>query len=163
MDKLKIEYINIEKLIPYINNPRINDGAVDKIASSIKNFGFKNPIIIDKDNEIIAGHTRLKAARKLGLDEVPTIKVEDLTDNQIKAFRIADNKTSEFADWDIEILNIELESIGEMFTGFDEIEKEMFKSVEEIERRLDEYQAPEEEYYCCPKCKYESLKEEFKK
>ncbi|HZK00929.1 MAG TPA: ParB N-terminal domain-containing protein, partial [Tissierellaceae bacterium] len=119
MNKLKIEYMNIEKLIPYINNPRLNDGAVDKVASSIKNFGFKNPIIIDKDNEIIAGHTRLKAARKLGLDEVPTIKVEDLTDNQIKAFRIADNKTSEFAEWDFGLLEIELEGLDDEFTGFD--------------------------------------------
>lgn len=162
-EKIQIVYKSVDELIPYINNPRLNDNAVDAVASSIKNFGFKNPIVIDGDNEIINGHTRLKAAKKLGLDEVPTIKVEDLTGNQIKAFRIADNKTSEFADWDIELLNIELESIGEMFTGFDEIEKEMFKSVEEIERRLDEHQAPEEEYYCCPKCKYESLKEEFKK
>ena len=119
MDKLKIEYINIEKLIPYINNPRINDGAVDKVASSIKNFGFKNPIIIDKDNEIIAGHTRLKAARKLNLKEVPTIKVEDLTETQIKAFRIADNKTSEFAEWDFGLLEIELEGLDNEFTGFD--------------------------------------------
>lgn len=122
MSKLKIEYININKLIPYINNPRLNDGAVDKVASSIKNFGFKNPIIIDKDNEIIAGHTRLKAARKLGLEEVPTIKVEDLTDNQIKAFRIADNKTSEFAEWDMELLEIEMEDLGDMFTGFSDDE-----------------------------------------
>ncbi len=83
MSKIKIEYKDISELIPYINNPRINDGAVDKVASSIKNFGFKNPIIIDKNNEIIAGHTRLKAARKLGLDEVPTIKVDDLTETQI--------------------------------------------------------------------------------
>ena len=163
MGKLKIEYMNVNDLIPYINNPRINDNAVDVVAASIKEFGFKVPIIIDSENVIIAGHTRLKAAKKLGLEEVPTIKVEDLTEQQIKAFRIADNKTSEFADWDIELLNIELESIGEIFTGFDEIEKEMFKSVEEIERRLDEYQAPKEEYYCCPKCKYEALKEEFKK
>ena len=119
-EKIQIVYKSVDELIPYINNPRLNDNAVDAVASSIKNFGFKNPIVIDGDNEIINGHTRLKAAKKLGLDEVPTIKVEDLTDNQIKAFRIADNKTSEFADWDIELLNIELESIGEMFTGFDE-------------------------------------------
>ena len=119
MNKLKIEYINIEKLIPYINNPRVNDGAVDKVASSIKNFGFKNPIIIDKGNEIIAGHTRLKAARKLGLEEVPTIKVEDLTEQQIKAFRIADNKTAEFADWDFGLLETELEGLDGEFTGFD--------------------------------------------
>lgn len=119
MSKLKIEYKDINELIPYINNPRINDGAVDKVASSIKNFGFKNPIIIDKNNEIIAGHTRLKAARKLGLEEVPTIKVDDLTDNQIKAFRIADNKTSEFAEWDFGLLEIELEGLDNEFTGFD--------------------------------------------
>lgn len=163
MSKLKIEYIDTEKLIPYINNPRINDKAVDVVAASIKEFGFKNPILIDKENVVIAGHTRLKAAKKLGLKEVPVIRVEDLTENQIKAFRIADNRTAEFADWDIELLNIELENIGEMFTGFDEVEKEMFKSVEEIEKKLNEYQAPKEEYYCCPKCKYEGLKKEFKK
>lgn len=163
MEKLNIEYISTEKLIPYINNPRVNDNAVDVVAASIKEFGFKNPILIDKENVIIAGHTRLKAAKKLGLKKVPVIRVEDLTENQIKAFRIADNKTAEFAEWDIELLNIELEDIGEIFTGFDEIEKEMFKSVEEIEKKLDEYQAPKEEYYCCPKCKYEALKEEFKK
>lgn len=163
MEKLNIEYISTEKLIPYINNPRVNDNAVDVVAASIKEFGFKNPILIDKENVIIAGHTRLKAAKKLGLKKVPVIRVEDLTENQIKAFRIADNKTAEFAEWDIELLNIELEDIGEIFTGFDEIEKEMFKSVEEIEKKLDEYQAPKEEYYCCPKCKYEGIKEEFKK
>jgi len=119
MGKLKIEYMNVNDLIPYINNPRINDNAVDKVASSIKNFGFKNPILIDKDNEIIAGHTRLKAARKLGLEEVPTIKVEDLTDAQVKAFRIADNKTAEFAEWDFGLLEVELEGLGDEFTGFD--------------------------------------------
>ena len=123
--------MNIEKLIPYINNPRLNDGAVDKVASSIKNFGFKNPIIIDKDNEIIAGHTRVKAARKLGLDEVPTIKVEDLTDNQIKAFRIADNKTSEFAEWDMELLGIELEGLDDIFTGFDDAEFDDIMGIED--------------------------------
>lgn len=133
MNKLKIEYINIEKLIPYINNPRINDGAVDKVASSIRNFGFKNPIIIDKGNEIIAGHTRLKAARKLGLEEVPTIKVEDLTEQQIKAFRIADNKTAEFADWDFGLLEIELEGLDDIFTGFDLDDAEFVEKVEENE------------------------------
>ena len=140
MGKLKIEYMNVNDLIPYINNPRMNDGAVDKVASSIKNFGFKNPIIIDKDNEIIAGHTRLKAARKLGLEEVPTIKVEDLTEAQIKAFRIADNKTSELAEWDMELLEIELEGLDDEFTGFDTDELgELFKDdIEVIEDDFDE-------------------------
>lgn len=145
MSKLKIEYINIEKLIPYINNPRINDGAVDKVASSIKNFGFKNPIIIDKDNEIIAGHTRLKAAKKLGLEEVPTIKVDDLTEQQIKAFRIADNKTSEFAEWDLELLEIELEGLEDEFTGFDldELDK-LFDNDNEVVEDDFEVEAPDE-------------------
>ena len=71
MGKLKIEYMNVNDLIPYINNPRINDEAVDVVAASIKEFGFKNPILIDKENVIIAGHTRLKAAKKLGLKNVP--------------------------------------------------------------------------------------------
>ena len=122
MSKLKIEYIDIDKLIPYINNPRINDNAVDKVAASIKEFGFKNPIIVDKENVIIAGHTRLLASRKLGLNEIPIVKIDDLTDKQIKAFRIADNKTSEFAEWDMELLAIEMEDLGDMFTGFSDDE-----------------------------------------
>ena len=112
MSDLKIEYISTDKLIPYINNPRVNDNAVDKVAASIKEFGFKNPIIIDKENVIVAGHTREKAARKLGLKEVPTIRAEDLSDTQIKAFRLADNKTSEFSEWDVELLDIELDNIN---------------------------------------------------
>lgn len=120
MNKLKIEYMKTDKLIPYINNPRINDSAVDKVAGSIAEFGFRNPIIIDKENVIVAGHTRLLSARKLGLEEVPTIQVGDLTEQQIKAFRIADNKTSEFAEWDMELLEIELEGLDDIFTGFDD-------------------------------------------
>jgi hypothetical protein len=108
MSKLTIEYINIDELIPYINNPRINDNAVDVVAASIKEFGFKNPILIDRENVIIAGHTRLKAAKKLGLKEVPTIKVEDLTDEQVKALRLVDNKTGELAEWDWNVLEKEL-------------------------------------------------------
>ena len=132
--------MNIEKLIPYINNPRLNDGAVDKVASSIKNFGFKNPIIIDKDNEIIAGHTRLKAAKKLGLEEVPVIKAEDLNEAQVKAFRIADNKTAEFAEWDMELLEIELEGLDDLFTGFDikELDDMFPDDIEVIEDDFDE-------------------------
>ena len=91
---MDIKQINVDKLIPYINNPRKNNDAVDQVASSIKNFGFKVPIVIDKDNEIITGHTRLKAAKKLGIEEVPCIIADDLTPAQIKAFRIADNKVA---------------------------------------------------------------------
>lgn len=160
MSKLKIEYIDIEKLIPYINNPRINDEAVDVVAASIKEFGFKNPILIDKENVIIAGHTRLKAAKKLGLKEVPVIRVEDLTDRQIKAFRIADNKTTEFAEWDMELLELELEELEDMFTGFSEEEKEVifnandvdidsfFETTEETNKKKEE----EEKEIQCPHC-----------
>lgn len=118
MDNLKIIYKKTEDLIPYINNPRNNDGAVDKVASSIKNFGFKVPIVVDGDNEIIAGHTRLKAAKKLGMDEVPCIVADDLNNGQIKAFRLADNKVSEFADWDMEMLEKELLDIKDIDIDF---------------------------------------------
>ena len=95
MQEMKIEYMDIDTLIPYENNPRNNDEAVKYVANSIKEFGFKNPIIIDKDNVVVAGHTRLKAAKNLGIKKIPVIRADDLTQEQIKAFRIADNKVSE--------------------------------------------------------------------
>lgn len=103
--------LNINELIPYENNPRKNDEAVKYVAESIKQFGFKVPIVIDKDNVIVAGHTRLKAAKELGLETVPCIIADDLTNEQIKAFRLADNKVSEMAEWDFNMLNVELENI----------------------------------------------------
>ena len=112
MDKLKIEYLTTDELIPYANNPRNNDDAVSYVANSISAFGFKNPIVIDKDNIVVCGHTRLKAAKKLGIKEVPCIRADDLTEEQIDAFRLADNKVSEIATWDFEKLEIELESIS---------------------------------------------------
>ena len=111
MKEMRIESIKTSELIPYENNPRNNDEAVEFVANSIKDFGFKVPIIIDKNNVVVAGHTRLKAAELLGLEEVPCIRATDLTDAQIKAFRIADNKTSEKAGWDLDKLKIELEDI----------------------------------------------------
>lgn len=102
---------SIEELKPYENNPRRNDSAVDAVASSIKEFGFKVPIVIDQDGVIVAGHTRYKASQKLGLERVPCIIADDLTEDQIKAFRLADNKTNELAGWDFAMLEQELESI----------------------------------------------------
>lgn len=105
---------------PYENNPRNNDEAVEPVANSIKEFGFKVPIVIDKDNIIVAGHTRYKAAKKLGLETVPCIIADDLNEEQIKAFRLADNKVSEIATWDYNALNFELENILELdMTMFD--------------------------------------------
>ena len=120
--KNKIEnivYKNVDELIPYVNNPRDNENAVDAVASSIKNFGFKVPIVIDSENEIINGHTRLKAAKKIGIEEVPCIVADDLSEAQIKAFRLADNKVSELADWNWELLNNELEELSEMDFDFE--------------------------------------------
>lgn len=108
---MNIIYKKINEVIPYEKNPRKNDDAVKYVAKSIEEFGFKVPIIIDSNNIIVAGHTRLKAAKKLGINEVPCIIADDLTDEQIKAFRLADNKVAEMADWDTDLLTEELEDI----------------------------------------------------
>lgn len=126
LDKTKIIYKPVDELIPYINNPRKNDQAVDAVASSINNFGFKVPIVIDKYGEIVTGHTRLKAAKKLGLKEVPVIIADDLTENQVRAFRLADNKVAELAEWDEEILQAELD-----LTDFD-MDQFGFEEMQEI-------------------------------
>lgn len=131
---MDIVEMKITDIIPYENNPRRNDEAVDKVALSISSFGFKVPIIVDKNNVIVAGHTRLKAAEKLGLTTVPAIRADDLTDDQIKAFRLADNKVSEFAEWDFEALEKELDSIEmdmSLFGFEDESEDEMPEVVED--------------------------------
>lgn len=121
---MKIENIRVEDLHPYERNPRKNDAAVGPVAESIRQFGFKVPIIIDRNNEIIAGHTRLKAAELLGLETVPCIRADDLSDEQVKAFRLADNKVAEFAEWDPELLDwelsdLKLEDIDMSVFGFD--------------------------------------------
>ena len=103
------QYVN--DLIPYENNARINDKAIDIVANSIQEFGFKNPVIIDKNKVIVAGHTRVLACKKLGIDKVPCIVADDLTEEQIKAFRIADNSSAQVAEWDMEKLMAELETI----------------------------------------------------
>lgn len=102
----------IEAVHMYENNPRKNETAVNAVAKSIKQFGFKQPIIIDGAGVIIAGHTRYKAAIQLGLDSVPCIVADDLTCEQVKAFRLADNKTGELADWDFERLEEELQQLA---------------------------------------------------
>lgn len=114
--------VNIASLREYENNPRKNEKAVAKVAESIREFGFKVPIVIDKDNVIVCGHTRVQAAKRLKLAVVPCIVADDLTDEQIRAFRLADNKTAEFADWDIEKLDAELAAleIDMSLFGFDE-------------------------------------------
>ena len=126
---------SLDEIRPYANNPRKNDDAVEYVVNSIKEFGFKVPIIIDGSGEIVAGHTRYKAAKQLGMDEIPCIVADDLTDEQIKAFRLADNKVAEKAEWDFDLLGDELDDIlnidMEAF-GFDfEIEEEEPEAVED--------------------------------
>jgi ParB-like chromosome segregation protein Spo0J len=112
-----IEVWSLDRVKPYPNNPRVNDDAVDAVAASIREFGFRQPIVVDNDGVIICGHTRFKAAQKLGLNEAPVTVANDLSPEQIKAYRIADNKTAELADWNYDLLPIEL---GDLQTnGFD--------------------------------------------
>lgn len=109
---MQIEEISTGALVPYDRNPRKNDKSVGKVAESIKEFGFKVPIVIDKDNVVVCGHTRLKAAQKLGLKTVPCIRADDLSEEQIKAYRLADNKVGEDSEWDFNSLG---EELGEIF------------------------------------------------
>ena len=149
--ELKIEYVDIDSIKPYENNPRHNEEAIPYVMNSIKEFGFKNPIIIDKNNVIIAGHTRLESAKRLGMKEVPIIHADDLTEEQVKAFRLADNKVSEKAEWNFELLDEELEDLDinmEDF-GFEDIKID-WASVDEINE--NNYEKPESEKLRCPLC-----------
>jgi site-specific DNA-methyltransferase (adenine-specific) len=111
---MEITKMKIADVIPYERNPRINDGAVEAVAASIKEFGWRAPLVVDENNVIICGHTRLKAAEHLGLDTVPVHVAKGLTPEQIKAYRIADNKTGEIAEWDFDLLPLELADLQNM-------------------------------------------------
>ncbi len=131
---IKITYKAITDIRPYPNNPRHNAPGVNAVAASIKEFGFKVPIIIDSEGEIVAGHTRILAAEQLGLKKVPCIIADDLTEAQIKAFRIADNQTASLTEWNEELLSVELGDLADMnfdlsITGFSDIELEGFFNV----------------------------------
>lgn len=142
----------ITDVIPYENNPRYNDNAVDAVAKSIEEFGFQQPLVLDKDNVIIVGHTRYKASLKLGLETVPCVIADKLSEEQIKAYRLVDNKVGELASWDFEVLETELlsiENLNMMDFGFDEIENI------DIDKFFEETQAPKEKKkktITCPYC-----------
>lgn len=109
---MNIVYKQLAELRPYENNPRDNEAAIPYVKNSIKEFGFKVPILIDSDNVIIAGHTRYAAATELGMSEVPCIMADDLDEEQVRAFRLADNQVAEFSTWDEDKLAMEIESLG---------------------------------------------------
>ena len=151
MNKLKVVEMAIDEVIPYENNPRINDMAGDKVAASIREFGFQNPIIVDRHNVIIAGHTRLKAAKQLGLKTVPVMIAEHMTEEQARAYRLVDNKTGELAEWDLKklieeidkVTDIDLELFGFM-PRFDGEEPELAEK--------EETEPDEKEKVYCPRC-----------
>ena len=126
---MQIEFRKLDEVKPYEKNPRVNDDAVEAVAKSIKEFGFRQPIVVDADSVIVCGHSRWKAAKKLGLEQVPVHVARELTAEQIKAFRIADNKTSDLSDWNYELLPLELSELQDMnfdlsLLGFDSSELE---------------------------------------
>jgi ParB-like chromosome segregation protein Spo0J len=127
---MKIELWPIEKLIPYDNNPRKNDGAVKAVAKSIKDYGFKNPIIVDEKGVILAGHTRKLAAEQLKLKQVPVIVASDLTQEQARQFRLIDNSTASIAEWELEKLTQECAAMPEVeFKDFGlDLEAELLKA-----------------------------------
>ena len=163
----QLEEWKVSDLIEYARNPRKNDHAVDKVAAAIREFGFRVPILAKSDKTVVDGHLRLKAAKKLGLETVPVMLCDDMTDAQIKAFRISVNRVAEFAEWDDELLRVEFAELEELgfdleLTGFsigeisnlsfDESpypEHEPESSTQEID--TDDYQMG----HTCPKCGFE--------
>lgn len=154
---MNIIEMKLDDIKAYDKNPRINDDAVKYVASSIREFGFKVPIIIDKDNVIVAGHTRVLAAKELKMETVPCIVADDLTEEQVKAFRLADNKVAEFSMWDFSLLNQELEELGDFdmsefgFNAVEDIDLDDF--FEDKKTDSEEAEEKEDEEIQCPHCK----------
>ena len=155
---MKVEAKSIDEIKPYENNPRDNDDAVDAVANLIKEFGWQQPIVVDNEGVIIAGHTRYKAAKKLGLKHVPVVVADNLTPDQVKAYRLADNKTAELADWDMDLLNDELDQIRNIDMsdfGFDELDDDQIDTEPKVDNNeelsLDDFGDDKFEVVC-PKC-----------
>lgn len=149
---MKVKNVAINSITPYKDNPRKIDGdAIEKVANSIKEFGFEQPIVVDKNNTVIVGHTRLLAAKKLKLKQVPIVVADKLTPEQVTAYRLADNKTGELSDWDYTALEHELDNV----TGLDMTSFGFEDSEFSADGDLDDYIEPEEkpeQAYECPHC-----------
>lgn len=134
---------NIDELIPYENNPRFNDNAVAAVAASIEEFGFKVPCVIDSEGVLVTGHTRYKAAKRLGLKKIPCIVADDLTDEEIRAYRIADNKVGEYSIWEYDALKEETEALKDVFDmsefGFIDLARLPAKEEAEDEEEIPAY------------------------
>jgi len=146
---------SISRLIPYANNARTHsDEQVSQIASSIKEFGFTNPVLIDKDNGIVAGHGRVLAATKLNMTEVPTICLESLTKTQIKAYILADNRLAENAGWDMDLVSIQLKELQELDFDIDLTGFQIDELVIEIDDDVPKLDVLSEKIVECPECGY---------
>ena len=159
---MKIVNKKIDDIKPYENNPRFNDDAVKYVANSIKEFGWQQPIVLDKDNVIVAGHTRYKAAMLLGLDEAPCVVADNLTEEQIKAYRLADNKVGEMANWDFMLLGEELTDLDIDMSefGFDKDEEIDLENFFEDTNTVKENKV---EMIKCPYCnEVFEMKDEYK-
>lgn len=158
---MKIEQWKIDRIKPYEKNPRQNEKAVAAVAESIREFGFRQPVVVDRDGVIVVGHTRYKAALKLGLKTVPVHVATDLTPKQARAYRLADNRTAENAEWDVDLLPIELGELRDdgfdlKLVGFSD--KELAEYLREFDTDLDDGDADAEEpadTIRCPKCGHE--------
>lgn len=147
MAEMKIQMMELEKLVPYANNPRNNGKAVDAVAESIKQFGFRNPIIVDPELVIISGHTRRLAAMKLGLKTVPVYIAADMTEQQKRAFRLADNRVAELATWDKDLLKQEIADIMDVDLSDFGFDKEELEGVQRESLGIKVHK--------CPKCGHE--------
>lgn len=137
---MQIENWDIAKLLPYAGNPRKNDLAVQKMAEAIKAYGFRVPVLARSTGEVVDGHLRIKAARHAGMTELPVIVCDDMTDQQIKGFRISVNRMAELAEWDLDLLKIEIQALKEMdfdldLTGFTEIDLEKLLTIDDLINR----------------------------
>jgi site-specific DNA-methyltransferase (adenine-specific) len=141
---MQIQSAKINEVKPYPNNPRDNDGGVDAVANSIKEFGWQQPIVVDKDNVIIVGHTRYKAAKKLGMDKVPVVVASNLSDEQVRAYRLADNKTGELTDWDMSLLDDELGDIADIDMSDFGFDLDIPEDDEEVQEDDFDEEVPEE-------------------
>lgn len=147
-----IHEIDVKDIKQYENNARKNDKAVALVAESIENYGFKVPVIVDQNNVLVAGHTRLKAALQLGLEKIPAIIADDLTEEQIKAYRLADNKTAELSTWDFDKLEKELEAIDDAHI-WELFNQDKYSDIEEYDGEIDLNEFDDEEFeYECPEC-----------
>lgn len=161
--QMSVVMMDISEIEPYENNPRLNEGSVDYVANSLLRFGWKQPIVVDRDKVIIAGHTRYKAAKKLGMMKVPVLIADDLTDEEVKAYRLADNKAGESSLWDFDKLDVELSGIGIDMGDFG-FRTQDFEWNDEEGISEENYGGPVEQVsLVCPACGHVDLKINFKK